>query len=259
MTHTLTTDELRHIVANAKTSLEQYLALELLANRDMKPVGYVSESTLNCLKRMQTHEIITAKPEKNADSERDWDVIPVFIAPPAPAVPDNKAITPFFDTIALDTARMVMCDVNRRSDFLGGDIQLLARIQCRIDDACRAAMLAQPQIEPQNIPNNIPNGLAAAINRLLDSDGSRGCFSAVRSYDAREEIERLLAQPVSQGGKLTGKVREALTLALQAMEFMGDTLNNIDAVCTEDVEYVTPAFNAVRELLAAAPEGGNEK
>ena len=69
----------------------------------------------------------------------------------------------------------------------------------------------------------------------------------------------MLAQPVSQGCKLPDNVREALTLALQAMEFMGDTLNNIDAVCTEDVEYVTPAFAAVRGLLAAAPEGGNEK
>ncbi|WP_129544410.1 hypothetical protein [Serratia sp. 1D1416] len=65
------------------------------------------------------------------------------------------------------------------------------------------------------------------------------------------------AQPVSQGYRLPDNVREALTLALQAMEFMGDTLNNIDAVCTEDVEYVTPAFTAVRGLLAAAPEGDN--
>ncbi|HEJ8029376.1 TPA: hypothetical protein ACXI3L_004585 [Serratia marcescens] len=67
----------------------------------------------------------------------------------------------------------------------------------------------------------------------------------------------MLAQPVSGGYKLPDNVREALTLALQAMEFMGDTLNNIDAVCTEDVEYVTPAFNAVRELLAAVPGVGN--
>lgn len=34
-----------------------------------------------------------------------------------------------------------MCDVNRRHEFLGGEVQLLSRIQCRIDDACRAAML----------------------------------------------------------------------------------------------------------------------
>lgn len=76
--------------------------------------------------------------------------------------------------------------------------------------------------------------------------------------DMVEIMERLLAQPVSSGYKMPDNVREALTLALKAMEFMGDTLNNIDAVCTEDVEYVTPAFNAVRELLAAAPEGGND-
>ncbi|MBL3522808.1 hypothetical protein IM876_09045 [Serratia plymuthica] len=67
----------------------------------------------------------------------------------------------------------------------------------------------------------------------------------------------LLAQPVSSGYTLPDDVREALTLALQAMEFMGDTLNNIHAACTEGVEYVTPAFTAVRGLLAAVPEGGN--
>lgn len=39
----------------------------------------------------------------------------------------------------------------------------------------------------------IPDGLIAAINRLLDSDGSRGCFSAIECYGAHEEIERLLA------------------------------------------------------------------
>ncbi len=46
--------------------------------------------------------------------------------------------------------------------------------------------------------------------------------------------------------------RDALEKALAAMEFMGDTLNNLDAVCTEDVELVAPAFDAVRSVLAAA-------
>lgn len=31
------------------------------------------------------------------------------------------------------------------------------------------------------------------VNHLLDNDGSRGKFSAVQSYDAREDLERLLA------------------------------------------------------------------
>lgn len=48
--------------------------------------------------------------------------------------------------------------------------------------------------------------------------------------------------------------RDALEKALAAMEFMGDTLNNLDAVCSEDVEFVTPAFDAVRRVLAAAPQ-----
>lgn len=51
------------------------------------------------------------------------------------------SITQHFDGIALETAREIMCDVNRRHEFLGGEVQLLSRIQCRVDDACRAAML----------------------------------------------------------------------------------------------------------------------
>ncbi|HID1016610.1 TPA: hypothetical protein ACX3MJ_000684 [Raoultella ornithinolytica] len=39
----------------------------------------------------------------------------------------------------------------------------------------------------------IPNGLIAEVNRLLDSDGSPGCYSAIRCGDAHDEIERLLA------------------------------------------------------------------
>lgn len=39
----------------------------------------------------------------------------------------------------------------------------------------------------------IPGGLIGAVNRLLDSDGSRGCYSAIRCGDAHDEIERLLA------------------------------------------------------------------
>ena len=55
------------------------------------------------------------------------------------------------------------------------------------------AAAPQPQNAPQNIPEIIPNELIAAVNRLLDSNGSRGCYSAIRCYDARAEVERLLA------------------------------------------------------------------
>lgn len=70
------------------------------------------------------------------------DTRTLYTAPPATvSVPNGRAITQHFDTIALETAREIMCDVNRRHEFLGGEVQLLSRIQCRIDDACRAAML----------------------------------------------------------------------------------------------------------------------
>ena len=58
------------------------------------------------------------------------------------------------------------------------------------------AMLAaapQPQNAQQNIPEIIPNELIAAVNRLLDSNGSRGCYNAIKCYDAHIEVERLLA------------------------------------------------------------------
>lgn len=161
----------------------------------------------------------------------------------------------------------------------------------------------------------IPIGLVQEINRLLDNDGSRGRFSAMERYDARKDLELLLAsaaqqnepqnipenipaqpvipgqltqrmaeekalslgavlydeeaevfadgwnacraemlkaQPVSEPYKLPYGVINALTLVLQAMELMGDTLNELDALCGEDVEFVTPEFEALRNLLAAA-------
>lgn len=66
----------------------------------------------------------------------------------------------------------------------------------------------------------------------------------------QSEHERDMVEPVSKPYKLPERVTNALTLSLQAMEFMGDTLNNLDAVCEEDVEFVAPAFEAVRAALA---------
>lgn len=45
-----------------------------------------------------------------------------------------------------------------------------------------------------------PDGLAAAVNRLLDSDGSRGTFSAIRRGNALAEVESLLASAPTPGG-----------------------------------------------------------
>jgi len=55
--------------------------------------------------------------------------------------------------------------------------------------ACRAAM----QGKAVGTSTVIPEVWVAAINALLDSDGSRGCFDAMDQRKARDEIERLLA------------------------------------------------------------------
>lgn len=63
-----------------------------------------------------------------------------------------------------------------------------------------AAVPAAPeqQNEQQNIPENIPTGLIDAVNRLLDSDGSRGCFDLIECNAAHREIERLIAAAPEQ-------------------------------------------------------------
>ncbi|WP_435577297.1 hypothetical protein [Klebsiella variicola] len=98
-------------------------------------------------------------------------------AQPAPVVPEEMTIR--------DACKFVQ-DMRLFDD--------VSVIVMRTWNACRAAMLrAQPQNAPQNIPEIIPNELIAAVNRLLDSNGSRGCYSAIKCYDAHIEVERLLA------------------------------------------------------------------
>ena len=199
MTQTLTTERLREIASGDAFICTQddesvAMARELLANREAQPVTepYMYElwkwdETVPDLDRW----FLVERSREKLVAGKQQNVVCLYTAPPAPAVPD--AIEPTFEAIK---AILPTANPDEYACCIGADMW----------NACRAAMLAQP---------------------------------------------------VSQGGKLPDNVREALTLALQAMEFMGDTLNNIDAVCTEDVEYVTPAFNAIRSLLAAAPEVGN--
>ena len=59
-------------------------------------------------------------------------------------------------------------------------------------NACRAKIL-----KDGNSPVT-PDGWVAAVNRLLDSDGSRGCFDAMQCYDAHKEIEEMLAAAPKQ-------------------------------------------------------------
>lgn len=92
--------------------------------------------------------------------------IPLYRHAQQPLVPDNRAITQHFDTIALETAREILCDVNRRHEFLGGEVQLLSRIQCRIDAACRAAIL-QAQSDDDGEPTD--------DERIMAIEGIHNC------------------------------------------------------------------------------------
>ena len=135
-----------------------------------------------------------------------------------------------FDSKALASAREVMALV--RQEHIGGDAQLLAKIQCLFIEAMEyaapqsfgnseqlvpvsqtytlrdglAAIRKLGPIDAEKIQAErdalnspaVPDGFITAINRLLDSDGSRGCFSAIQCYDAHAEIERLLAAAPKQ-------------------------------------------------------------
>ncbi|WP_254880080.1 hypothetical protein [Klebsiella aerogenes] len=75
-------------------------ALQPVPVVDSEPVGYVSESALFCLSLGQ-HEVITGKPERNADDERYYDIIPLYRhAQPAPVAPEKAIIgeMPFLGT-----------------------------------------------------------------------------------------------------------------------------------------------------------------
>ncbi|QNC78719.1 hypothetical protein [Klebsiella quasipneumoniae] len=185
--------------------------------------GVKTRLVLEAIQRRAEHyaELEAMTPEERAEYDAGIEAFKAMLPQP---VPDNSTITQHFDTIALETAREIVCDVNRRHEFLGGEIQLLSRIQCRIDDACRSAMLQ-----------------ASPVCTCPSGDGSLRWPC-----------------PVHPGNSpaIPDSARDALEKALAAMEFMGDTLNNLDAVCTEDVELVSPAFDAVRSVLAAALQEG---
>lgn len=78
----------------------------------------------------------------------------------------------------------------------------------QLESMCMASAILGGNYHAQPV---IPEGLIKAINRLLDNDGSRGCFDALEQHRAKTEIERLLAstaQPVSEPYKLKDAVED---------------------------------------------------
>lgn len=78
--------------------------------------------------------------------------------------------------------------LRRRADYNAGIDAMTPEERAEYDANIEAFKAMLPQPAPV-----VPDGLIAAVNRLLDSDGSRGCYSATQCGDAHDEIERLLA------------------------------------------------------------------
>lgn len=122
----VTVERLKQIAKEAISGERVAMAIELLQLRQAKPFGYYSPKARAMLEHLG-YMSISAAPLVDSDQ-------PLYTAPrPLPEKLD-------IDSIALETAQNVMFDVNRREDFLGGDIQLLSRIQCRVANACRSAI-----------------------------------------------------------------------------------------------------------------------
>lgn len=103
--------------------------------------------------------------------------------------------------------------------------------------ACvRAALSAVNQVNAQPDWKATAESLQEEVLRLrqIFRDASAGVFGHADGY---------LAVNV-----------ETLQMIYEAMNYMGDALNNMDAVEEEDIEKTSPAFDAIRELIATLPD-----
>lgn len=106
--------------------------------------------------------------------------------------------------------------------------------------------------------------LANAANWYVLESSIRNVITQQRTREAEQqaEIERLTVclKKANDGfeeferkwylrGDEIFRLREALRLAEAAMNYMGDVLNNMDAVEPEDLAITKPAFEAARAAL----------
>lgn len=185
MTSKLTRERLQEIAEDGflKHGESKELARMALAAMDSEP---------DCKERKLFCSTDTTRMRKTISVSAGTEDAPLYRhAQPAPVVPDDVLK-------ALQKVARIRLDM----DGFDGDRRGIADCLCDAEEALievvnrRAAMLAaapQPQNAQQNIPEIIPNELIAAVNRLLDSNGSRGCYNAIKCYDAHIEVERLLA------------------------------------------------------------------
>lgn len=132
---TLTIEELKYGAEVGDLGIDAVRAVcaEALANREAQPVLYASEETLAYAKEGEKSLVTWSEPMGDA-------VIPLFTAPPAPAVPDKKT----FEQVAEEVA-----------DDIGGYSIRDCIVAALWWNACRAAMLAQPVSSGYTLPDSV--------------------------------------------------------------------------------------------------------
>ncbi|WP_458794045.1 hypothetical protein [Klebsiella quasipneumoniae] len=130
------------------------------------------------------HRLLAGEGDSNSPAIPDGSAVAALTG--IPMIPDGYVMVP-----KEPTDEMIAAAMNCEDVLFNSDDSFCVQFG-NIYEAMLAAA-TQPQNAPQNIPEIIPNELIAAVNRLLDSNGSRGCYDAIKCYDARIEVERLLA------------------------------------------------------------------
>jgi len=198
------------------------LAKAIRKGPDMPPVQPVADSEpVAWIVHARTGDQLTTDGGYVANAEGILGLHSTPLYRHAQPAPNNRAITQHFDTIALETAREILCDVTRRHEFLGGDVQLLSCIQCRIDAACRAAML-QAGNSPQSMKCKTADELLACVPR--NTGRSREHFiSLCNEFWNWSEMDLVCAdekgyEPTMEwnGTKFTHRVTQALWRMYQA-------------------------------------------
>lgn len=205
--------------------------------------------------RKHPSEVSLVRPEDDERAEgahwSGWSCQALYAAPPAP--------------VSLQAGGKLSNFVASQ-ESLGGDFEkVLAE---NIEELYVPGSSVQPA--PVSVPDDVSGPLAHAYKELTPTfmrnhidvferygiypDGSAGIQAMRIALDGMNRRAAMLQGGDGSSPVIPDSARDALEKALAAMEFMGDTLNNLDAVCTEDVELVAPAFYAVRSVLAAAPQ-----
>ncbi|CZV10366.1 DUF551 domain-containing protein [Enterobacter asburiae] len=242
------------------------LARIALASLETEPVCVIDQSNLDYLKSGSDADVWPASRTEMGD------VLLYRAAPPAPvSVPDEDLLH-----MAASAIEDLLSNKDRYCAGVWADIPAKLRRAAMLqgadgtlaDEGTIPAMLFKPVADLYGLTS--PTGCETsftfdAVEARDFIDGGWSCQEYVELERFQEAItnhteDKLamvdhsgdsnnMVEPVTTAYKLPANVIDALEKALQAMSFMGDTLNDMDAVCEEDIEYVTPAFDAVRKVL----------